>query len=83
MTLYLLAEVVGDWHAKSLQEAVGQSALFGLLGICLAIAGFKLFDWMTPGNLQKEIIENKNTSAAVVTAAFILGVCWIIAAAIH
>jgi uncharacterized membrane protein YjfL (UPF0719 family) len=61
---------------------LGHSALFGLTGIALAIAGFKIFDLLTPGSLQKEIFENRNMAAAVVTAAFILGVCIIVASAV-
>jgi uncharacterized membrane protein YjfL (UPF0719 family) len=72
-----------DWHATTLPGALVQSGLFGLLGIVLAALGFKLFDWLTPGNLQKEILENKNVAAAITTGAFILGVCLIIAAAVH
>jgi uncharacterized membrane protein YjfL (UPF0719 family) len=63
-------------------SALGQSALFGLTGIALAIAGFKIFDLLTPGDLQKEIFENKNMAAAVLAAAFILGICIIVAAAV-
>ena len=69
-----------SWHATSLPQAVGQMALFVGIGIVLAIVGFKLFDFFTPGDLQKEILENKNLAAAVVAASVILGVCLIIAA---
>ena len=61
---------------------LGHSALFGITGIGLAIAGFKIFDLLTPGNLQKEIFENKNMAAAVLASAFIIGVCIIVAAAV-
>ncbi len=55
--------------------------LFSLLGILIAIAGYKLFDKCTPGDLHREIVENKNVAAARVAGAVILGVCIIIAAA--
>ncbi len=71
-----------NWHAKSLGEALGLTALFGLVGVLLAVVGYKLFDLCTPGNLHKEILENKNIAAAIVAAAVILGVCIIIAASI-
>ena len=71
-----------SWHAKSLGEALGLTALFGLVGVVLAVVGYKLFDLCTPGDLHKEIVENKNVAAAIVAAAVILGVCVIIAAAI-
>ena len=71
-----------SWHAKTLVEALGFTALFGLGGVALAVLGYKIFDICTPGNLHKEIVENKNIAAAIVGAAVILGVCIIIAAAI-
>ena len=77
----LLAEpAVPTWHAQTLASAVGNVLIFAAIGIAAAIIGFKVFDWCTPGNLQKEIIENKNVAAAIVAAAAILGVSIIIAA---
>lgn len=70
-----------SWHAQTLGQALGYLLLFALVGIGAAIAGYKLFDACTPGDLNKEIIENKNIAAAIVAAAVILGVCIIIAAA--
>jgi uncharacterized membrane protein YjfL (UPF0719 family) len=62
--------------------ALGLVALFGIFGVVLAVVGYKVFDICTPGNLHKEIVENKNVAAAIVGAAVILGVCVIIAASI-
>jgi uncharacterized membrane protein YjfL (UPF0719 family) len=70
-----------DWHAKTLGEAILQTAIFALVGIVLAIAGYKLFDLATPGKLHKEILENKNMAAGLIGAAIILGVCILVAAA--
>lgn len=70
------------WHAKTLLGALGLVALFGIFGVGLAVIGYKVFDLCTPGNLHKEIVENKNVAAAIVGAAVILGVCIIIAASI-
>ena len=70
-----------SWHAQSLAQALGYMVLFALVGIVAAIVGYKLFDLCTPGDLNKEIIENKNIAAAIVAAAVILGVCIIIGAA--
>ena len=58
------------------------TVVFGLVGIILALIGFKLFDWVTPFNLEKEICENKNTAVGILCAAIVLGVCIIVAAAI-
>jgi len=80
-TPLLAAETSSGWHAQNLGQAVGYMLLFAGIGIVAAIAGYKLFDKCTPGDLHKEIIENKNMAVAVVAAAVILGVCIIIAAA--
>ena len=69
------------WHAQSLAQAVLNMLLFVAIGIAAAIVGYKLFDKCTPGDLSKEILENKNVAAAIIAAAVIIGVCIIIAAA--
>lgn len=56
------------------------SIAFGLVGIVLAIIGFKLFDWAIPFDLEKEMCENKNIAVGILSAAIVLGVCHIIAA---
>lgn len=71
----------GGWHAENLGQAVGYMILFSFIGILAAIAGYKLFDKCTPGDLHKEIVENRNVAAAIVSGSVILGVCLIIAAA--
>jgi len=50
-------------------------------GRLLAVVGYKVFDKCTPGDLNKEILENRNVAAAIVAAAVILGICLIVAAA--
>ena len=73
----ILALLPPDWATGLLA-----TSLYALLGIVLAIIGFRLFDWATPGKLNEEIFEKKNTAAAILGAALILGICLIIAAAI-
>ncbi len=55
--------------------------LFAAIGILIAIVGYRLFDKCTPGDLHKEIVENRNVAAAIIGGSVILGVCIIIAAA--
>ncbi len=69
------------WHAQTLWQALAYMLLFAAFGILAAVAGYKLFDKCTPGDLSKEILEQRNVAAAIVAAAVILGVCIIIAAA--
>jgi putative membrane protein len=85
MTIPLLlaqTAVPASWHASSLLEALLYMAIFALAGIFLAIAGYKLFDYCTPGNLHEEIVKNRNLAAAIVGGAVILGVSIVVAAAI-
>ena len=74
-------EPIETWHARNLGEALLYTALFSVFGVVLAVIGYSLFDKFTPGDLHREIIENKNSAAAIIGAAVILGVCIIIAAA--
>jgi putative membrane protein len=73
--------VVPTWHAQSLGQAIANMLLFVAVGIIAAVVGYKVFDKCTPGDLNKEIVENKNVAAAIVAGAVILGVSIIIAAA--
>ena len=63
--------------------ALGHCAMFGAMGIALVIAGFKIFDWViTKIDLEKEIAGG-NVASAILSAAAILGISIIVAAAIH
>jgi zinc transporter ZupT len=70
------------WRPHSLGMALLATVIFGLVGIVLALIGFKLFDAITPFNLEKEMCENKNVAVGVLCGAIVLGVCLIVAAAI-
>jgi hypothetical protein len=72
----------GTWHPTTLGGALLATVAFGVAGIFLAIAGFKLFDAFTKFNLEKEICENRNMAVAVLCGAMLLGICLIVAAAI-
>lgn len=78
--LALFAEI---WHPATMNEALLAAVCFGAIGIVMAIIGFKLFDWITPGNLGEEITSKKNNAAAILAGAVVLGVSIIMAAAIH
>ncbi len=69
------------WPPQTFFQAILASIAFGLVGIVLAIAGFKLFDAATPFSLEKEICEKGNIAVAIVSAAMILGICLIISKA--
>jgi putative membrane protein len=47
------------------------------------VAVFAVIDKMTPYHLWKEIVEDKNIALAVLVGAMSIGMCIIIAAAVH
>ena len=57
------------------------SLAYGIAGIGVMVAAFKIFDWMTPGELGKEILEKGNLAAAILATGFLLAVALIVAAA--
>jgi putative membrane protein len=62
---------------------VVNAVVFAFLGVLIFWASFLLIDKLTPYHLWKEIIEKHNTALAIVVGAMSLGICIIIAAAIH
>ena len=67
----------------SLVNALLNSVLFSLLGIVVFWISFMIVDRITPYDLWKEICAEKNMALAIVIGAMSLGVCIIVAAAIH
>ena len=45
----------------------------------LAMLGFKLFDLLTPGKLEEEIVQKQNIAAAILGGAIVVGICIIVA----
>ena len=59
------------------------SLIFAAIGIIVLVFSFWVIDRITPHNLWKEIIENKNIALAILAGAFLLAIGMIIASAIH
>lgn len=57
--------------------------VYALLGLLLGLLGYKVYDWITPFDLRKELEIDQNTSVGIVCGAIILGMCLIVAAAIR
>ena len=58
------------------------AALFGGLGILMTSFGYKLFDMIETKVDFAQEINKGNMAAAVVIAAFLLGICFIIGRAV-
>jgi uncharacterized membrane protein YjfL (UPF0719 family) len=60
------------------------SFLYGMLGIGLIVLAVKIFDWISPKiEVQVELAEKKNNAVAIVVAAIVIGMCYLMATAIH
>jgi putative membrane protein len=64
-------------------SALGNALIYSVLGILIFVIAFVIIDKMTPYHLWKEIIEDKNVALAILIGALSIGMCIIIAAAVH
>ena len=62
---------------------VFNSLLYSVLGIVVFWVSFIIVDKITPYDLWREIVEERNTALAIIVAATALGISIIVAAAIH
>ncbi len=58
------------------------SIVYAVVGMLLLYVGYKVFDWLTPTDMQKAIFVDGNSAVAIISGAFLLGLAVIIAAAI-
>jgi putative membrane protein len=64
-------------------QNIEAAVTFAFIGIVVFVVAFVLIDRMTPYHLWKEIVEEKNLALAVLVGAMSIGICIIIAAAVH
>jgi putative membrane protein len=57
--------------------------VFAFVGIFIFVIAFMVMDKLTPYHLWKEIVQEHNMALAILVGAMSLGICIIIAAAIH
>ena len=62
---------------------VVNAVVYAAIGIVIFAAAFLIIDKVTPYNLWKEIVQEHNTALAILLGAMSLGICIIIAAAVH
>jgi uncharacterized membrane protein YjfL (UPF0719 family) len=65
-----------------LMQHLVAALIYALLGIVILVLSFVILDWLTPGSLWKQIMDEKNTALAVLAGAIAIGISIIIAAAI-
>jgi len=63
--------------------AILNSIIYAVLGVLIFCLTFFIVDLLTPYHLWKELVEKQNTALAIVIGLAALGICIIVAAAIH
>jgi len=59
------------------------AVIFASLGIALFAVAFAILLKLTPLRLWREIVEERNVAAAIFAGAVAIGICLIVAAAMH
>jgi putative membrane protein len=62
---------------------VVNAVVYAAIGIVIFAGSFLVLDKFTPYNLWKEIVQEHNLALAILLGAMSLGLCVIIAAAVH
>ena len=62
---------------------VVNAIVYAAIGIVIFGGAFLVLDKITPYNLWKEIVQKHNLALAILLGAMSLGLCVIIAAAVH
>jgi uncharacterized membrane protein YjfL (UPF0719 family) len=62
---------------------VVNAVVYAAIGIVIFLVAFLVLDKVTPYNLWKEIVQEHNTALAILLGGMSLGICVIIAAAVH
>jgi uncharacterized membrane protein YjfL (UPF0719 family) len=68
--------------AQQMGTNIFLSILFAVLGFVLLFIGYRLFDMLTPTDLNKRIFEDGNVAAAILAGSFVLGLAIIVAMAV-
>lgn len=59
------------------------SILYAIIGVAVFWLSFLILDRITPYRLWEELVEKQNVALGIVVGAMALGICLIVAAAIH
>ena len=72
----------GGLNTAALLNGIVGTVIYGLIGIVLALAGYKIFEIVLPFDVRHELEEDHNMSVGIVLAAMVLGIAIIVAATI-
>ena len=72
----------GGLNTTALVNGIVGTVVYGLIGIVLALLGYKIFEIVLPFDVRHELEEDHNMSVGIVLAAMVLGIAIIVAATI-
>jgi putative membrane protein len=62
---------------------VVNAIIYAAIGIAVFSGAFLVIDKVTPYNLWKEVVQEHNTALAILLGTMSIGICIIIASAVH
>ena len=92
LPMALLAQAPSDATTAVDPDIMGLNALlrnvlavvvFSLIGVAVLFVCVWVIDKITPFSFRKEIVEDQNTALAIIVGAALIGISFIIAAAVH
>lgn len=82
LVLFCLPVLAIDTSMSGLGSGIIATVLYSFIGIIMATIGFKVVDWLTPGDLAEQVANKGNRALAILAGSMILGICIIIASAV-
>ncbi len=67
---------------KHLALLIIESVVFSIVGVIVLMVGYKIFDLVTPFDLDHQIAEDNNTAAGIAVAGVIIALGLIVSAAV-
>ena len=64
-------------------DQIVSAVIYSVIGIVIFVVMFSMIDWISPKDLWGEIADKQNMAMAILAGLVALGVCIIIASAIH
>ncbi len=72
-----------NWDFAGFGMAIVAATVFGALGIVLLLAGFKLFERLTPKLDVEQKLQEGSVAVAIVVGALLIAIGMVVSAAIH
>ena len=80
ISLFLASEMaMAQTDLAGFAPDLASTIVYSIVGIVMGVIGFKVVDWLTPGNLAEEVANKENRALAILAGSMMLGVCIIIA----